>query len=195
GIRLQATGERVTPQVKAHLSVLLGVIVLVKAWGYWLGRYDLVVSSRGVGTGASYTDVHAQLPALSLLVFISIACAIAFLVNIRFRGWALPAIALGLLVLASVVAGGIFPAAIQRFSVAPHQLQREEPFIARNIHATRVAFQLRKIKSTDTAPSPDLTAKEVGDNLSTVENVRLWDPGILKDNYLQLQRIRQYYEF
>ena len=31
GIRLQTTGEKVTAQVKAHLSVLLGLIVLVKA--------------------------------------------------------------------------------------------------------------------------------------------------------------------
>lgn len=196
GIRLQGTGERVTPQVKAHLSVLLGLIVLVKAWGYWLGRFDLVVSNRGVGTGASYTDVHAQLPALTLLVFISIACAVAFLVNIRFRGWALPAIALGLLVLASVVAGGIFPAAIQRFSVAPQQLQREEPFIARNNHATRVAFQLRKIQSQNLTPASDLTTADMSSNAATVANIRLWQPNpILKDNYDQLQRIRQYYEF
>ncbi|HEV8421295.1 MAG TPA: UPF0182 family protein, partial [Actinomycetota bacterium] len=62
GIRLQSVGEKVTPQVKAHLSVLLGFIVLVKSWGYFLGQFDLLVSPRGVVTGASYTDVHAQLP-------------------------------------------------------------------------------------------------------------------------------------
>ncbi|MBA3738947.1 MAG: UPF0182 family protein, partial [Actinobacteria bacterium] len=63
GIRTQAAGEKVMPQVKAHLSVLLGLIVLVKAWGYYLGRFDLLVSPRGVVTGASYTDIHAHLPA------------------------------------------------------------------------------------------------------------------------------------
>src|SRR6266508_1664681 len=51
GIRLQATTERVTPQVKAHLSVLLGVIVLVKAWGYFLGKFALLFSTRGVVGG------------------------------------------------------------------------------------------------------------------------------------------------
>src|SRR6266571_2076915 len=73
GIRLQTVGEKVTPQVKAHLSVLLGFIVLVKAWGYYLGKFDLLVSPRGVVTGASYTDVHAQLPAPKLLSFDVIA--------------------------------------------------------------------------------------------------------------------------
>ena len=41
GIRLQTPGQRVTPQVKAHLSVLLGVLALIKAAGYWLQRYEL----------------------------------------------------------------------------------------------------------------------------------------------------------
>src|SRR5207302_5339508 len=90
GIRLQSPGEKVTPQVKAHLSVLLGLIFLVKAWGYYLGRFDLLVSSRGVVTGASYTDVHVQKSALYLLVFIAVACALLFLVNIRVRGWPSP---------------------------------------------------------------------------------------------------------
>ena len=51
-----------TPQVKAHLSVLLGLLALVKAAGYWLQRYELTLSTRGVVDGASYTDVKAQLP-------------------------------------------------------------------------------------------------------------------------------------
>src|SRR5436189_2239658 len=66
GIRFQTVGEKVIPQVKAHMSVLLGLIVLVKAWGYFLGKYDLVVSERGVVTGASYTAIPAQLPAPKL---------------------------------------------------------------------------------------------------------------------------------
>jgi hypothetical protein len=85
GIRPNAPGigEKVTPQVKAHLSVLLGLIMLTKAWGYYLGQFDLLTSARGVVSGASYTDVNAQLPALRILIFIAIACAVLFLVNIR----------------------------------------------------------------------------------------------------------------
>ncbi|OWY61328.1 hypothetical protein B7486_64355, partial [cyanobacterium TDX16] len=41
GIRVQSPGQRVTPQVKAHLSVLLGVMALIKAADYWLQRYEL----------------------------------------------------------------------------------------------------------------------------------------------------------
>ena len=159
GIRPQAQGfgEKVSPQVKAHLSVLLGLIMLTKAWGYYLGQFDLLTSTRGVVVGASYTDVNAQLPALRILVVIAIACAILFLVNIRLRGWALPVIAVGLLALVSIIAGAAYPAFVQRFRVAPQEFQREQPFIEDNIEATRRAFELDGITSTSrrsVTPSP-----------------------------------------
>jgi uncharacterized protein len=195
GIRLQTVGEKVIPQVKAHMSVLLGLIVLVKAWGYYLGKYDLVVSERGVVTGASYTDIHAQLPALRLLVFIAIACAILFLINIRFRGWALPGFGIGLLFLASVVAGAIVPAFVQKFRVAPQELDKERPYIARNIEGTRSAFGLDRIGLTQTSVNNDITAQEAEANRATTDNIRLWSPTILQQTYENLQRIQPYYDF
>src|SRR5438093_1012820 len=99
GIRPQAPmfADKVTPAARAHLSVLLGLIMLVKAWGYWLGRFDLLTSPRGVVEGASYTDVKAQLPALNFLTIVAVICAILFFANIRLRNWSLPVIAVGLL--------------------------------------------------------------------------------------------------
>ncbi len=197
GIRPQAQGlgEKVTPQVKAHLSVLLGLIMLTKAWGYYLGQFDLLTSTRGVVVGASYTDVNAQLPALRILVFIALACAILFLVNIRLRGWALPVIAVGLLALVSIIAGAAFPAFVQRFRVAPQEFQREQPFIVDNIEATQRAFALDGIVSTSRPLGPQVTAEDVQANDATISNIRLWRPDVLADNYTSLQRFRSYYEF
>ena len=195
GIRLQAAGEKVSPQVKAHLSVLLGVILLVKAWGYYLGRFDLLTSQRGVVTGASYTDIHAQLPALNLLMFIALFCALLFFVNIRLRGWAIPVIAIGLLGVTSIVVGALVPAAVQRFSVLPQQFQKEQPYIADNIKATRYAFGLNDINEQSTSPAQDISASEVAANGPTVSNIRLWNPAVLGRTYLSLQRIQPYYEF
>ena len=53
--------------------MLLGLLALVKAAGYWLQRFELTVSTRGFVDGASYTDVKAQLPAINLLLLISLA--------------------------------------------------------------------------------------------------------------------------
>jgi uncharacterized protein len=197
GIRPQAPGfgEKVSPQVKAHLSVLLGLIMLTKAWGYYLGQFDLLTSTRGVVVGASYTDVNAQLPALRILVIIAIACAILFLVNIRLRGWALPVIAVGLLALVSIIAGAAYPAFVQRFRVAPQEFQREQPFIEDNIDATRRAFSLDTVTSSSRPLGDTVTAEDAQANAPTISNVRLWRPDVLRENYTSLQRFRSYYDF
>jgi len=198
GIRPQAVrfSDKVDPPVRAHLSVLLGLIMLVKAWGYYLGRFDLLTSKRGVVEGASYTDVKAQLPALTFLAIVAIICAALFLANIRVRIWALPIIAVGLLAVVSVLLGTAYPAFVQRFKVAPQEFQREQPYIADNITATRDAFGLTQIQST---PSQDVassvTAADLKANDPTITNIRLWRPSILLSDFQSLQRFRQYYEF
>jgi uncharacterized membrane protein (UPF0182 family) len=197
GIQPQAPGfgDKVSPQVKAHLSVLIGLIFLTKGWGYYLGRFDLLTSGRGVVTGASYTDVNAQLPALKILVLIAVVCAILFLVNIRLRGWALPVIAVGLLALASITAGGLYPAFVQRFRVAPQEFQKERPYIVDNIKATRTAFGLDAVQEQARSVEPSVTASEIQDHAATISNVRLWRPSIILQDFQALQRIKQYYEF
>ena len=125
GIRLQSPFQRVTPQVKVHLSVLLALMALTKTVQYYLAQFSLTLSHRGFVDGATYTDVHAQLPALRLLMLISIAAAVLFIINIWRRGWVFPIIAVGLWGFISIVIGTVYPAAIQRFTVQPNELSRE----------------------------------------------------------------------
>ncbi|MEY2569738.1 MAG: uncharacterized protein QOE63_88 [Acidimicrobiaceae bacterium] len=82
GIRVQTPVQRVTPQVKAHLSVLLAGLALIKLVGYYYQQFSLTTSTRGTVDGATYTDIHAQLPAIRLLALISFAAAVLFIVNI-----------------------------------------------------------------------------------------------------------------
>ncbi|HSO97048.1 MAG TPA: UPF0182 family protein, partial [Acidimicrobiia bacterium] len=110
GIRFQSPLQRVTPQVKAHLSVIVAVMALVKTAQYYFSRFGLTLSGRGVVDGATYTDVKAQLPAFNLLIFISVVAAGLFLWNIFRRGWVLPVIAVGLWGFVSIVVGTIYPA-------------------------------------------------------------------------------------
>ncbi|MEX0754420.1 MAG: UPF0182 family protein [Actinomycetota bacterium] len=201
GIRPQAPAfaDKATPQVRAHLSTLLGLILVVKAWGYYLGTFDLLVSSRGVVTGASYTDVKAQLPALRLLTFIALACAVLFFANIWRKNWALPVIGVGLLALVSIVAGALIPAAVQRFSVDPQELQRERPYIEDNIEFTQRAFKIspdRDIAVSERPVESEVRPEQIESNATTVSNIRLWRPEpTLQEVYGTLQRIRQYYDF
>jgi len=179
----------------AHVSVLLGAIALVKAAQYWLGQYELAFSPRGVVLGPSYTDVHAQIPALKLLAVISVVSAVLFIANIWARRISLPLAAVAIWILFAVVAGGLWPWAVQRFSVQPQELVREEPYIERNIAATRQGFGLGDVATEPFAASPDLDPREVTENPQVLQNVRLWDPSVLRDAYEQLQAIRTYYEF
>ena len=179
----------------AHVSVLLGLLALTKAGQYYLGQYHLNFSPRGVVTGASYTDVNAQLPALRLLAIISVVSAVLFLANIRFRRVSLPLAAVAIWIAVAFLAGGVWPAVVQRFSVEPQEPQREEPYIQRNIEATNAAFGLTDVETKTYPATSDLSSEEVEANDALLQNVRLWDPGILQQAYSQLQAIRTYYSF
>ena len=197
GIRPQAVGlsDKVDPQVRAHLSVLLGLVLLAKAWGYYLGRFDLLTSHRGVVHGASYTDVKAQLPALTFLAIVAVICAFLFFVNARYRVWSLPIIAVGLLLLVSILLGTAYPAFIQQFRVGPNEQQYELPYIERNIAGTCRAFALDKIQLQERPFESRVRPEDIEANEATVSNIRLWRPSVLKENFQSVQRIRQYYDF
>ncbi|RJQ53297.1 MAG: UPF0182 family protein [Actinobacteria bacterium] len=194
-IRFTRGVERFAPHVKAHLSVLLGLIALVQAWGYNLDIYNLLYSPRGAAIGASYTDVNAQLPALRLLVIISIITAGLLIVNIQFRGWRLPIVALALWGAAIVLAGSVYPGIVQAYRVAPNELQSERPYIRLNIAATLQAYGLDKVNRRPFLPAGQLSQDQLQENQGTINNVRLWDPDTLKTTYSQLQQLRLYYTF
>ena len=97
--------------------------------------------------------------------------------------------------LSSVLIGGVVPAFVQRFQVTPQELQREEPYIQRNIDATRKAFNLEGVRTNEFPASDDLTPAEVRANTATVDNIRLWEADVLKTAIQNLQAIGQYYEF
>jgi len=195
GIRLQAPISRTTPQVKAHISVLLGLLALVKAADYYLSRFELVFSDRGPVDGATYTDVNATLPAIELLILISIAASILFLVNIRLRGWVLPAIAVATWGIVSIAAGGLYPAYVQKFQVEPNELSKESPFIERNIAATRAALNLTNVQERDFEANTSLDSAGLARNEETIRNIRLWDPPFLERTYRRLQEVRSYFRF
>ena len=194
-IRPDAGWSGVASGALAHISVLLGLLALTKAVSYWLGRFQLNFSSRGTVTGASYTDVNAQLLALNLLIIISIISAALFLVNIRVRRLSLPAAAVGVWLLVVVLAGGVFPWWVQRFSVGPQEPVREAPFIERNIAATREAFGISDVESEPYEANATLDGDDIASNDAIIQNVRLWDPGVLQLAYSQLQALQPYYHF
>ena len=183
----------VSSGAKAHLSVLLAFVAVLKAFAYRLDSMELLYSPRGKVFGASYTDAVAHLPALNLLILISLFGAILLLVNIKRRGWLLPATAISLWLAVSIIVGGVVPAAIQRFRVLPDELNKELPYVESHINYTRLAYGLDSIEEKSFEASPNLTDDDISENSQTVDNIRLWDPTVLAETYSQLQEIRAYY--
>ena len=182
---------------RAQLFVLAGIFVTLKAAAYWVDRYGINFSQRGVvQTGASYTDVHAVLPAKTVLAVIALICAVLFFAGAFRRSSLLAAMGFGLLVLSAVLIGGVYPFIIQQFVVKPNQQAKEKPYIRREIVNTRLAYGITG--NTTVIPYPattSLTRTQLGQQASSVPDFRLQDPAVSSTAFQQLQQVKGYYQF
>ncbi|MFI6325117.1 UPF0182 family protein [Nonomuraea sp. NPDC050556] len=195
GFRLQSPGVHASRAARVHLSVLLGVFVLLKAIAYWIDRFGLVFSDRGFVNGASYTDVNAVLPAKTILAIIALICAALFFAGVVRPGGMLPGVSFGLLVLSAILIGGVYPALVEQFQVKPNQQGKESPYIARNIEATRQAYGIADTEVKDYAAVADPSQAKAAERDVSVNGVRLLDPALVAKTYEQTQRIRGFYGF
>lgn len=197
GIRIGRTGLSVSVAAKVHLSVLLALIAIGKAFGYLLARYQLDLSTNSYVEGAGYADVHARLPALTILFFVSLFAAAILLYNIRKQGWTLPVIAVALWAFVALVIGVIYPALLQALKVNPAQSTLEKPYIARNIAATRDAYGLHHVTSSSFADATSLPATLSTNDAQTLANIRIWDPSpeVADATFNKKQAISAYYAF
>ena len=197
GIQPQRGLPRVRAPVKAHISVLLALIALDKAAGYVLQRWSMVNAQDGYVNGAGYTDVHARLPAETLLIYVSIFAAGILLFNIRRQGWTLPVLAVGIWAFVALVVGIIYPALLQTLKVTPAQSSLEAPYINRNITATRDAYKLNNVSVHQFPATTTISASQAVLATPTIANIRQWDPdpSISLQTFLRLQSIRSYYTF
>jgi hypothetical protein len=182
-------------QVRVHLGVLAGLILMAIAVGYQLDKFELVYSTRGVATGVSYTDAHAQFLAYDVLTGLS-AIAAAFLVGGAFTRvmWPL-ALTIAVWFIASIGIGRIYPEIVQAISVKPNEQTLEAPYISNNIAMTRLAFDLDGWDVRDYRGEAPLTEAAIQQHENTFLNARLWDYRPLGDTLDQLQTVRQYYDF
>ena len=160
-----------------------------------LDRYLLLYDDNGVVVGASYADVHVELPALWLLIVLAAVAAIVAWANVRLRRLRLVVAAAVVVFGGSILFAGIAPALFERFYVKPNELQLERPYLQRNIALTREAYNLGQITVKPFPAEQDLTFQSLKEDSGTVNNIRLWDWQPLLDTYAQLQEIRTYYRF
>jgi len=195
GIQITPRGPRISARARAHLLTLGALFFLVKAGGYHLDTYELLLSPRGVLFGAGYSDINANLPALRVLTILSLGCAAVCIWQIGRRKVRPLLIAVGALVAAHVIGLGIYPTILQRFKVVPNELVAERPYIEHSIKYTRLAYGLDRIEEQEFPAEETLRAEDLQRNDPTIKNIRLWDHRPLLETYGQLQEIRPYYKF
>jgi uncharacterized membrane protein (UPF0182 family) len=188
---------QVEPSAGLHLASLLAVLFVLTAVRTWLVDIPgLLYSTTGPLIGASYTDLHASLPAMRVSAVLALVAAGVVLVG-GFRQQLAWHAFLGIGgYLAVVLLGqGLYPTVIQKLVVAPTELTRETPYLRNHILATRHAWGLDSVETRDLSGGADLTLADIRANAPTIENVRLWDRGPLLETFGQLQEIRTYYDF
>ena len=195
GIRVQTPGQRVTPQVKAHLSVLLAALALVKArrllapalrphlLDAGLRRRCHLHRREGAAAGDQPADPHLlrrghladrqHLPA-GLGAAGDRGRPVGIRRGGRRRG--LP---------------GVHPA----LPGAAGGVDQGAPYIARNIAATRDALGVDKVNTQDFKLTQDVTSADLATDDPTLTNMRLLDPDIVLPTFQQLQGIRSFYQF
>jgi uncharacterized membrane protein (UPF0182 family) len=198
GLRMQGRHPRVTMGAQAHLFLLFGVFVLLKAVAYWYDRYGIDFSQRGaVTTGASYTDVNAVLPAKTVLAVIATLCALLFFAGAARRSAMLPAVGFGLLVLSAIIIGGVYPVIVQQFVVKPNELAKETPYINREIQTTRTAYGITRSAVRVAPYSATATTSQLvlAAEVNALKGMRLLDPDVASPTFQQLQQVKSYYQF
>jgi uncharacterized protein len=181
--------------IKLHLFVLIAFVVLGFAFGMQLKLFGLLYSREGSVFGAAYTDVHATMLGYRLLQIAFIAQA-AILLIWGFRGrLRVPLFGFLGLIATWLLVGNLYPSFVQSYIVAPNEIQKETPYIQRNIKFTQIAYGLDKIKSVEYPATKVLGNESLKRNKTILNNIPLWNPEPLKQTFKQLQEIRLYYEF
>ena len=195
GIRLQPADDRFSRAAQVHLGILAGVFVLLRGVGFWLDRYELSLSTDDFVPGITYKDVNALLPGLTILAIISVVCALLFFASAFRDGFTLAITGFVLLLGSSIIIGSIYPAFVQNFQVKPTELDRERPYIQRNIDATRAAYGLDNVVVTPYAATDTPSDAAIEASKGTIDNIRLLDPAIVSPTFNKLQGIRSNYRF
>jgi uncharacterized membrane protein (UPF0182 family) len=199
GIRLSGRTGALSRSTRIQLTSLLGTLVLLKAFAYWLDRYELLSHTRAGKpfTGAGYTDINAVLPAKLILLAIALICAAAVFSAVVLRDLRIPAIGLVLLLLSSLIVGAGWPLVVEQISVKPNAAQKESEYISRSITATRQAYGLTDdvVSYRNYNGDNQTTAEQVATDRGTTSNIRLLDPTIISPAFTQFQQGKNFFYF
>lgn len=183
------------PFVRMHVCLLIGLTVLAYAVQLWLRRYDAGLASGTQFTGAGYAGMQ-QLGAQTAVAFLVAILGAGIIINGRVgRPFRFALIAGAVVFGVNILGVWVWPAIVQRWQVEPNKLTIEPPFAARAIKMTRWAYGLDQIEERTTEVKTRPTPEEVAAARSTLENMRLWDPEVMRQVLDATQSLKNYYRY
>ena len=189
-IRWRSNRLQIDDRPRVHIAVLVALAIALLGVRYWLSRYGVLFQGTGFDDSVGYTDIHARLPAQRALAVLSFAVSAAVVYGARKRNWVVPAVAAGLLAVAAVVLGYLFPAAIQKLRVEPDQLRHELNYIRWNMEYTRRAFGLDSIER-----QPFAYRRAAPESAPALAELPLWDAEPLRTVFNTTQEGTGRYQF
>ncbi len=201
GIRIgnRAAGVRgsISRPARLQLAVTAGLWMILQVVGYWFDRYQLLYNQHSLFTGGSYTDINAYLPAKIILMVIGVFVAVAIFAAVVIKDLRIPALAVVLMLLSSLIIGQAWPLMMERFSVTPNRQAKEAEYISRNIESTRYAYGLtdENVTYEENWGAGDVSDSKVAADTSTISNLRLLDPDIIAPTFTQMQQLKNFYGF
>ena len=180
---------------RKHLALLIGIILALKAFGYYLDIFQLLYSVHGHVVGAGFTDLTITLPALKLLVVVSILGSIFAFISLVFTDSRLLTVPVTGIFVVGILVNSIFPALVQSFIVLPNELSKEQPYIQHEIELTRFGYGLDRVKDVEYPGNVPITTDALKADEVTLNNIRLNDARPMLQTYNQKQGIRLYYKF
>ncbi|MEN9993000.1 MAG: hypothetical protein RLY83_570, partial [Actinomycetota bacterium] len=194
-LRFAGSATKIGKGARIQISVMAAVFLLIESASIWLDQYKTMTSSSGLYTGATYADVFAQIPGMQIVAGIGILVAVLFLIGGFIGKWRLPLVATGLMVVSSIILGGIYPWIVQTFQVVPNERTLESEYITRNLEATTYAYGLDGVESIDYNAKTTATQEDLRKDADTTANIRILDPMLVSSSFRQLEQFRQYYNF
>ncbi len=195
GIRITGRDVRVSKPARIQLTAIVALYLVVQGVSLWLDQYATATSNGALFTGVNYTAANAIIPGLQILAMISVAVAVLFLITAIIGKWRVSIIGTTMMVLSSLVLGGLYPWIVQTFQVVPNERTLESPYLQHNIDATRVAYGLDGVEVVDYDAKVVAEPGALRNDAKTTASIRILDPALVSDAFRQLEQYRQYYSF
>jgi uncharacterized membrane protein (UPF0182 family) len=172
GTRIEKGALHISAHARRHLTVIVGILLLMLSWHFRIEMYQLLLNGTGPGGAFGYVDHHvAQHAALILSLAMLVAGIVVMIAGVNSERIAF--LATGAVLVLWVAVRQLTPAIVMRGAKQRDPLVREREYLATQAGYSRRAYGIDRIVLDDSsALQPSLD--------SALASNALWDDAMLR---------------